>query len=48
MSQFDAHEKPYVPELEALKEWFKVSLFLLGAVILPFSGAYVLSLLTNW
>jgi hypothetical protein len=48
MSQLDAHEKRYVPELEALKEWIGISLLLLGAVILPVSFAYLLFLLTNW
>jgi hypothetical protein len=48
MSQLDAREKRYVPELEALKEWVNISLLILGAVILPVSGAYVLFLLTNW
>ena len=48
MSQLDAHEKRYVPELEALKEWIRISLLLLGAVILPVCFAYILFLLTNW
>ena len=48
MSQFDAHERRYVPELEALKDWVRLSLLLVLAVILPVAIAYCAFVLVNW
>jgi hypothetical protein len=48
MSQFDAHERRFVPELEVLKDWARVSLLLLLAVVLPVAIAYCAFVLVNW
>ena len=48
MSQFDAREWRFAPELEVLKDWLKISLLLVAAVIVPVASAYSAFVLLNW